>query len=534
MIVKTLYTDGKFYVEKDYFVEGILVEGDKIIAIGSKKDLEKNADTIVSLEGNTVIPGINDSHLHLWHTGNALKQVDLTQAKSIEEVIEITKEFIKEHDLKDGQLVFGRGWNQDYFTDEQRLLERKDLDRISTDLPIILDRVCVHVTALNSKALELLNIPEGKVVEGGEIRLDENGEYSGIFTENAFAYAHTIVPQETKAEAKEKFLAAIQYAKENGITSVQACDYMGPGYELYFDILKEIYKEEGEKLRYYPQFNFQTLEGAKEYIETYYSQEELYDDTFQRGCWKLFKDGTLGARTALMRKPYHDDPSTKGVYAISDEDLEEMCAYAEDKGVRIVTHAIGDGAIQSMIDAYSKAMKEGNPLRHGIVHCQITDRKQLEDIAEKNITVLFQPIFLQYDIMMIENRVGKELAKTSYAFKTLYEMNHNLTSLSTDSPVEDLNPFPNIYCAVNRKRFNGFPEGGYYPEECLTVEEAIDNYTIGSAYSQGMEDRLGRLKEGYYADFIVLDRDIFTIDPMDIINIKPLATYIGGEKVWEK
>jgi len=242
----------------------------------------------------------------------------------------------------------------------------------------------------------------------------------------------------------------------------------------------------------------------------------------------------LGARTAYLSREYEDAPGTKGVEALSDQLLQAFCDLASGYGIQVLVHAIGDGAAESVINAFEKTMKDGqNPLRHGIVHCQITNEEQLKRIAKLDISVFYQPIFLDYDIQIAEARVGRELAGTSYAFNTLNKLGASI-SFGTDSPVEDCNPFPNIYCAVTRQRMDGTPEGGFFPGERMSVEDAIDAYTIGSAYNEFKEGFKGRLKPGYAADLIVLGRDIFTTAENEIKDIKVEKTMVGGEFVYEK
>lgn len=171
-------------------------------------------------------------------------------------------------------------------------------------------------------------------------------------------------------------------------------------------------------------------------------------------------------------------------------------------------------------------------MRHALVHCQITDKPLLERIAKLGILAMYQPIFLDYDMHVVEDRCGKEMASTSYAFKTLKELGGNI-SYGTDSPVESPNPFPNIYSAVTRKDSKGMPEDGFYPDECVDIYDAVDAYTYGSAYAEFMEDKKGRIKEGYYADMVVLDRDIFTVEPMEIRDIMPVLTMVGGKIVYK-
>lgn len=526
--MKTKFYNGKFYIGEGQFAPSILIEDGRIIGI----DVDDEGDSKVDLEGATVIPGLNDSHLHLVQMGQAMNRVDLSVAKNVDEVINMSKDFMESHP-KD--FFYGRGWNQDYFENgEVRLLDRHDLDKVSKDVPIMLERVCGHVAAVNTRAIEFMELNADTVVEGGEIRLGSDGLPNGIITENALAYVKEFIPKETEDELKKMVIEGMDYAVSMGVTSVGSTDFYADGYESTVPLVNGIYKNAEHSLRYDPQFNFQSMKGLEDYYKTYYLDDSLYNDTYTRGTLKVFKDGSLGARTAMLRKPYNDEANAMGTSAVDNQVLEEMLAFCEKNSMRMIVHVIGDQAVEDLINIYSKGMAKGNPNRHGIVHCQITDSGQLKRIAENKIYVYYQPVFLQYDIMIIEDRVGKDLAKTSYAFKTMQDLDPTLVSYGTDSPVEDLNPFENIYHAVTRQRRNGFPEGGFYPEERVSVSKAIDAYTIGSAYAQDLDKVKGRIKVGHFADFVVLDKDIFTCKPEEIKEIRPIATYISGKKVFSK
>lgn len=532
--MKTILKNCKIYVEKNNFQEAIFIDNGVIQQVGTNEEILKNiADNIIDLQGKTVLPGFNDSHLHMSHMGDAMSSCNLTSAKSIDEIIQLGKKFIEEN--KNITVLSGRGWNQDYFTSgEKRLLNRFDLDKISTEIPIVFDRVCGHVSVGNTKTLEVLGVDENTVVDGGVIEVGNDGKPNGIFNENAVRVIQSVIPKKDDKEKENEFIKAANYALSVGITSVQSCDIMGNDFKRMFNIIHNIYDNKKLKLRYSHQYNFQNINDFKAYLETEHKIGQ-YDEKFlSKGVLKLFKDGSLGARTALMLKDYEDAPGTKGVAALSDKQLQDLCDLATEHGITVATHAIGDGAIESVINAYEKTMKnEKNPLRHGIVHCQITSQEQLKRIAKLNISVMYQPIFLDYDIKIVEARVGKELSSTSYAFNTLYKLGTPI-SLGTDSPVEDCNPFPNIYCAVTRLRLDGNPVGGFYPNERMDLEDVIDAYTIGSAFNEFKEDFKGRLKPGYVADLIALDRDIFTIDEFEIKGIKVEKTMIDGEFVYEK
>lgn len=535
--MKTILKNGKVYVEKNNFKEAIFIEDGIIKEVGTNENIMKyEADKIIDLGGKTVLPGLNDSHLHLSNVGSSMTSLNLTQAKSIDEIIELGRKFIEKN--RGIKALFGSGWNQDNFTSgEKRLLTRHDLDMISTEIPIVLERVCVHVAVGNTKAIETLGIDENTAVDGGTIELGEDGKPNGIFNENATRLILKAIPEKSRDDIEKEILMASEYAISVGLTSVQSCDIMNKEYRKMFEIIHNIYDNRKTKLRYSHQFNFQDINDFKDYLETEFKTGQ-YDERFlSRGALKLFKDGSLGARTALMLKDYEDAPGVRGVAALSDEQLQNLVDLATEHGIQVAVHAIGDGAVESVINAYEKTIKSGkndnNRLRHGIVHCQITSREQLDRIAKLNIAVMFQPIFLDYDTRIVESRVGRELSSTSYAFNTLYKSGIPV-SFGTDSPVENCNPFPNIYCAVTRQRIDENPHGGFCPEEKMDVQDAIDAYTIGSAYNEFKENFKGRLKPGYVADLIVLDKDIFTIDKNEIKNIKVEKTMIDGEFVYER
>lgn len=532
--MKTILKNGKIYVGKNDFQEAIFIENEFIKEVNTNENiLKNNADTIIDLQGKTVLPGFNDSHMHLASVGDAMTSCNLTSAKSINEIILLGRIFLEQN--KEIRALNGRGWNQDYFTTgEKRMLNRHDLDRITTEIPIVFERVCGHVSVGNTKAIEILGINETTVVDGGVIEIGSDGKPNGIFNENAIHLIQSVLPKKNDNEKENAFLKAANYALSVGITSVQSCDIANKDFINMLRIIKNIYNNKKIKLRYGIQYNFQNINDFKEYLDAEF-KTETYDEKFlSKGALKLFKDGSLGARTALMLKDYVDDPGNIGVEALSDKQLQDLCNLATENGIRVITHAIGDGAVESVINAYANTMKDNqNFLRHGIVHCQITNIEQLKRIAELHIPVMYQPIFLDYDNKIIESRIGKDLAKTSYAFNTLYKLEAPV-SFGTDSPVEDCNPFPNIYCAVTRQGIDGNPRGGFNPSEKMEVADVIDAYTIGSAFNEFKENFKGRLTPGYVADLIVLDKDIFTIDNDKIKDIKVEKTMVNGEFVYEK
>ncbi len=532
--MRQLLFNGKIFVEKGRFCEAVYIEGERVKDVGSDDQLrqkyENQTEKVVDLQGATVIPGFNDSHLHLSYVGEGMAICNLIGTDSIDDLIQRGRSYHKDR----GQLPFilGRGWNQDFFLKgENRLPHRKDLDRISLDTPIVFDRVCGHVAVGNTKALEMAGISVMTGIPGGTIGKDSRGQLNGIVTENAVTFLKRIIPRWKKEERKEHLRLGAEYALSKGITSVQSADVSGPLFKEGFQWIHEAFQEKMIPLRYRHQFNFQDPEGFREYLK-WEDQSAYREDYYERGSLKIFKDGSLGGRTAFMKKPYRDDPGNYGVEAIEDEVLYSLVKMADHAGIAAVVHGIGDGAVESILKIIETVDGgRGNPLRHGIVHNQITDEVQLKRIIQGKIAVLAQPVFIDYDWKIVEDRVGEDLAKTSYAFGTLYR-NHALISFGTDAPVEDLDPFGNLYAAVTRKDKEGNPEEGYNSEEGLTVEEAVDAYTYGSAVNEHKERVKGRLLPGYYADFTVLDRDIFRVDAKEILETKVLNTVVGGKRVY--
>lgn len=537
--MKRILLHGKVYVEKDVFSEAVFIEDGIIKAVGSNDDILGMADGETELTdcgGKTLIPGLNDSHMHFMQLGETRNQADIDGVPSIDEMISRCRAFIEEHPEHVRNGLHAIGWNQDLFTDEQRMPDRHDLDKISTEFPVVLERVCGHIVSSNTKAIEMLGIDgDSPQFPDGDFLIGEDGYPNGIFTANACNYVKTLIPDFTMEERRKMLIETMEYAVSCGITSVQSNDvgttFMdGPA---AFAMFRDVYDSGEALLRYRHQVCFNDLHQFEQYLtEGEFAKGEYGADSWLTlGPLKLFKDGSLGARTALMRLGYVNDPENHGLEWIKEADMEAYCQLAKKYGLQVVTHCIGDMAVEKTMDCYERAFVDGkNKLRHGLIHCQITDGALVRRIAEKDILVFAQPIFLDYDMQIVEELCGKELASTSYAFGSLQRMGAHV-SYGTDCPVEACNPFPNIYMAVTRKNREGQPESGFYPSECVSVSDAIDAYTIESAYAEFMEDRKGRIKAEYYADLVLLDRDIFTVDPMEIKDIQPEMTMVGGKVV---
>ena len=533
--------NGKVYVERGVFAQAVYAEDGVVRLVGNNEQVlaAAGADAeVVDAQGKTVIPGLNDSHQHLMMIGGGLATAQTAGCTSMAELIQRVKDFIAENPTLAAKGVRSSGWNQDLFTDEKRMPTRWDLDKISTEIPIFLRRVCGHVGVANSKIIEMLGLDEKMVhVDGGTVEVDENGRPNGIFTENGNNLPDSCIPVPSVEDYEAFFLKGAEYALSLGITSVQSNDAGNSNLTMdkMFPMIRKIYDEGKCPLRYRHQVCFHDIEGFKAYVEGEFKNGR-YDNPnmLALGPLKLFKDGSLGGRTGTMRHEYLDDPGNYGVETTTDAEMDAFCKVAADAGIQVVTHVIGDKAIEDTIGNYERVMVDGkNPLRHALVHCQITDKALMERIAKDDIAVMYQPIFLDYDMHAVVSRCGEELSSTSYAFKTAEDLGIHV-SYGTDSPVESCNPYPNIYSAVTRKDKTGFPEGGFFPQECVDIYTAIDAYTAGSAYNEFRENDKGRIKPGFLADMVVLDTDIFTCDPMKIRDILPVMTIVDGKVAFKK
>ncbi len=538
--MKQIYIKGKVYTGQLPLVSAFVVEEGKFLLAGSDEEaltLRSDGDEVIDLAGAFVCSGFNDSHMHVLNYGSGLSIAPLAQhTQSLSDMLQCMKDFLAANPVEEGGWLRGRGWNQDYFSDVDRMPNRWDLDSISTDIPIYATRACGHCLVVNSKALELLGVTAATPQpEGGAIGM-ENGEPDGRFFDNAMDPVYDMVPPPSKEALKNMLRLSCKALNSYGVTSAQSDDYSSIR-TVPWQLINEAYQEleaSGElTVRVYEQSNFTSVAALQEYIDAgHYSGTG--SELFKFGPLKMLGDGALGARTAYLSRPYADDPSTVGLPVFSQQLMDDMVLTAHKNGLQICVHAIGDACLDSVLSAYEKALAAypRKDHRHGIVHCQITRPDQLQKIADMKLHVYAQSIFLDYDINIVETRVGKELASTSYSWKTL--MNKGVTvSNGSDCPVELPFCLGSIQCAVTRKNLRG-DVGPYLPEEAFTVEEALKSYTSDAAKASFEEAIKGKIAPGYLADFVVLGADPFTVDPSSIKDIEVTATYLGGNCVYQK
>ena len=546
-MVKIIY-NGKIYLDRSRFCEALLVDGGRIVKTGSSKDIldaaplksRKIPVEKINADGTLVVPAFYDSHLHLMWVGRRMSGIECAGAKSVDDVICRGRETIARLHPRMGACILGSGLDPDRFSEgEKRDLNRDDLDKITTEYPLVVSRHCGHTIYCNSLALKTAGLSESAPnIEGGVIEKDKNGKPTGVLRENAGALVKRKMPPSSVEEIKEHIRLAMQKAHSLGITSCGSYDINGHDFDTVVKAYCQVYDE--CKRAGFPGLRVSMqcgISGSEEILTSHLerkTQSPFWEDKewgafLKMQSIKLFADGTLGGQTAWLRQPYLDNQNTPaehrfGLPLIQQEKLENFVQKAAAGGMQVLVHAIGDAGMDAVLCAFEKVTAPGkNPLRHGIIHCQITSPDLLERMARNKIPALVQPGFLEDDMHILESRVGKERALKSYAWGSMQKLGVPV-SYSTDAPVSDINPFHCINWAVNR--------GGYNGDERVDIYSAVDAYTSACAFSGFNENVLGRIKPGAFADLVFLDRDVFSTPVEDIAKTKVLRTICAGETVY--
>ncbi|QIB68929.1 amidohydrolase [Aminipila butyrica] len=532
----TIFYNGRFKTmdKINPEIEAVAVKNGIITRTGKDEEilaLAKAHTKKIDLGGRFALPGFSDSHLHLIYYANTKRKVELSQAKSIEEVVDLCKAGIQEEDQGDEWLL-GCGWNQDDWN-VPVFPTRADLDKVSEDIPVAITRTCYHATVVNSKALEVLGLEKDiPILSNGIVEVDKHGKANGILRESAQNIIWNRMGVPDIEDLKDRIEDACLDAASKGITAIQTDDFetfTGDTMDLVIRAYKELVSEERLPIRIYQQCLLRTPEKLQGFLDKGYKTG--YEFGFYKiGPLKLLNDGSLGARTAHLRKPYWDDPSTSGVPLYDQEKLTEMIKMGHENGMQIAIHCIGDAAIEMAVNSFEKVMLESPRIdpRHGIVHCQITDLDLIERIKKLNLLIYAQPIFIRADRQIINQRVGTELGNTSYNWRAYADRNIHISG-GSDCPVEKFDSIPNIYCAVTGKNPENDSDPPWHPENCLTVDETIKSFTAEGAYAAFQENERGTISVGKYADMVVLSGDIYRIPESQIKNIQVEMTIVNGE-----
>lgn len=507
-------------------VEALLCEGGIITALGDAKTLQAQAPTArrLDLNGAFAYPGLIDSHLHILNKAVTDRELVLGDVTRREDFFSLLRAWCQARPA--GTVIDGRGFNEDLWADK-RLPTRRELDAVAPDHALRLTRVCGHLAVANSLAMKMAGVtPQTNAPEGGWMDYEK-----GFFAEDALALLFTDEADGGVDKCRELLMEGMNHAADRGLTAIYSDDFGTFGYSMSTVVKAYRQLEAAGRMpvRVVQQCALPTDEALTAFLDAglRYGQGKTH---YFIGPRKLYADGSLGARTALLSVPYADAPDKRGVAIYSQEALNRLAEQSHRAGLPFIVHAIGDRAVESVLTAVQHAraaLPAMAHLRDGIVHCQITSRHTLERIIALGVDVYAQPVFLEYDLNICLSRVGAALTATSYNWKTLLD-GGVCVSAGSDCPVEPLDPVKNIHCAVNRQDFDGHPAGGWLPGQRLTMEEALRLHTVLAARTANMENRIGALKEGLFADLTVFARDFFGLPSAEIRHQKPLMTIVGG------
>ncbi|HOK27286.1 MAG TPA: amidohydrolase [Bacteroidales bacterium] len=517
------------------YAEAVAIKGEFITEVGKNSKILKlvgEKTSVIDAKGRLVIPGFNDAHIHFGPLDP--DYIELRYTTDPATITEKVAAMVAKS--KPGQVIRGGHWDHEMFT--TREWPTKELiDRVSPDNPVILSRADGHSVLVNSYVLKKSGITKNTPdPPGGEIQRDPvTGEPTGILKDNAENLIRlgdvsvSLTPEEQKAKTWEGYLLALKEAREYGVTSIQI-----PGSADF-----EVYEKLKEQGLLTSRIDIgQALTGDTNRLKRYLELAKKYprDSNWIRfGYLKVFVDGSMGSGTALMFEPFNDRPETSGLAMHPYEEFEDMVLKADRMGFQIGAHAIGDKANFWALNAFEKAMQVNGrrDSRHRIEHAQTLQQSDIPRFGQLGVIASMQPTHCITDKNFYEKRVGYERSKGAYVWRSLLDAGAIL-AFGTDYQVEPINPMEGLYAAVTRKDRRGEEGEGWFPEQKLTMEEAIKYYTWGSAYAQFMDDRKGIIKRGYLADIVITDKDLLTIPENEIMKTKVDYTIVGGKVVYSR
>jgi predicted amidohydrolase YtcJ len=501
----------------------------RILAVGTAADVAAKAPQAkhVDMAGRTVLPGLIDAHGHVFGLGEMLTQLDLSATTSLPQALAAIGDYARANGQ--AKWVRGRGWNQENWK-LGRFPTAQELDGVVAGRPAWLERVDGHAGWANGRALALAGITD-KTPDpaGGKIVRDAAGHATGVLVDAAQAMIQKVLPQPTEQEARTMLDRALGTMASVGLTSAHDAG-IGVGQDrLYRD-----YADHGKlTARIYAMIggtgaDFDQL-AKNGPLDTY------GHDMYALRAVKLYADGALGSRGAALLAPYTDDPHSHGLLFHSNGEIDAMIAKAMKKGYQVNVHAIGDAGNRQILDTFAKEIpaNRGQALRHRIEHAQVVTPADIPRFKGIGIIPSMQPTHATSDKNMAEQRIGPERIKGAYAWRTFLAQGSRI-ACGSDFPVEAPNPFFGIHAAVTRQDADGNPIAGWYPEQEMSLKEAFRCFTLDAAYAGHQEKTLGSLEAGKYADFIVIDRDLFKMSPYDIHKIGVLETWVGGRQVYRK
>ena len=500
-------------------------DGGRVVATGDESLLERYPDTTrIDGGGRTVLPGLIDAHAHVYGYGLLKNTLDLAGTPSVDDAVERIAAYAagKPHE----RWILGRGWNQVLWP-VREFPTAAQIDRVVTDRPVWLRRIDGHAGWANSATLKIAGIDDNTPDPvGGKIIRDDNGHATGILIDRAMGLVEKHVPQPGKSDIRAAIRAAVDALLAEGMTGVHDAGVDTMNAEVYLSMA-----DDGELgMRIYAMIG-----GAGDVLDAIGDPIHAYgNDRLEISSVKLYADGALGSRGAAMIEPYSDDPENRGLPFWTQSELDAMVAKANGMGFQVGIHAIGDLGNRMALDSFDRVQGgELSPLRNRIEHSQIVTLEDIPRFAELGVIASMQATHATSDKNMAEDRIGPDRILGGYAWRRMLDAGVVLAN-GSDFPVELSNPFHGLYASVTRQGRDGKPEGGWYADQALTRAEALHSFTLAAAYAARQEDRLGSLEPGKWADFIIIDRNYFTIPASEIDDIVVLETWVGGRQAYQR
>ncbi len=518
-VADLIVTNAKIITVDDSFssADAFAVADGKFLAVGSKKEImsQFRSQNKIDADGKTIVPGLIDGHCHFYNLGIFMQKVDLAGTESYQEVLDRVVMFQKE---QKSDFIIGRGWDQNDW-DSKEYPTRKDLDRLYPKTPVALTRIDGHAMLANKAALDLAGIDSNTQVEGGEI-IVENGKATGVLVDNAMNLVEAVIPAPDRDTKIKSLLDAQEKCFLLGLTSVSDA---GLSREI-IELIDSLQKAESLKIRVYAMISV-----SKENLDHYLEAGTYKTDRLNVSSFKVYADGALGSRGAVLKEPYSDRENHFGAMVTPLDTMSLIARRLSQSKFQMNTHAIGDSANAFVLKTYAKNLKSQTNRRWRIEHAQVVSPDDFLYFTE--ILPSIQPTHATSDMYWAEDRLGSERIKGAYAFKELLDINGRVI-LGTDFPVEKVDPMLTFYASVARQDLSGLPEGGFQMQNGLSREETLKGMTIWAAYGNFEEEEKGSIEPGKFADFVILDKNIMEIDIDEVPKTKVLGTYVNGEKVY--
>ena len=516
--VDLIVTNANIYTVNDSLpkAEAFAISNGKFVGVGTSKEIKSvfTSENNLDAGGKTIVPGLIDGHCHFYGLGINMQKVDLNGTKSYDEILQKLVQFQKE---KNPEFIQGRGWDQNDWENKAYPTKSK-LDALFPKTPVVLTRVDGHAMLVNQAALDLAGIDKKTSVEGGEI-IKIKGKITGVLIDNAKNKVYSIIPRFGLKERIQALKEAEKHCLNLGLTTVSDAGLS----KNIIDLIDSLQQQDELKIRVY------AMVSANPFNLDYYLKNGiLKTDRLNVRSFKVYADGALGSRGAVLKKPYSDREGHYGAMVNSLDDLSAIAKRLANSEFQMNTHAIGDSANSFILKTYADVLKSRTNRRWRIEHAQIVSPSDFNYFTE--IIPSVQPTHATSDMYWAEDRLGPDRIKGAYAFKQLLEINGRIV-LGTDFPVEKVNPMLTFYASVSRKDLKGYPEDGFEMENGLSREETLKGMTIWAAYANFEENEKGSIEANKYADFVILDNNIMDIPIAQVPNIKIDGTYINGEKV---